>query len=96
VPDQPCVLNGGDRALYDLLSEQFDVQMVAVTIFRHHDRDYSHYILSRFLRRCKPRTGHQAAAKKPSTGPTRTRLLLLNHIQHIVNEGPAEKTARTL
>jgi len=27
-------LKGGDRALYDLLSEQFDVQVVAATIYR--------------------------------------------------------------
>jgi len=37
----PAFLKGGDRALYDLLSEQFDVEVVAATIFRRHDPQFA-------------------------------------------------------
>jgi len=35
----PAFLKGGDRALYDLLSEQFDVEVVAARIYRSSDPD---------------------------------------------------------
>ena len=37
----PTFLKGGDRALYELLSEQYEVQVVAATILRRHDPEFS-------------------------------------------------------